>query len=396
MRHAARSIASVTSGCAHAAASIALVACMLATPDIGIAQPGDRDRVVFVLHEQSPAVGVLHAFDSMRGQLGELELDISAVHVPRLDAVSKQARRTAQIAEQQRATAAFWFERRTGDSLRVYALHVPSGRVFARDVALAHDATVQREQLAVVLRAAIPAVLEGGDDLGEPLLVVPPEPTVRPSRPLPPPSPAPEIVADGGEDEPVQLRTAVGYAGSAVAPEASWQNGVSWELLLDAGGWLRVSLGAGYATPTTIEGSGADAIVTRIPIVARLGMAQSIGRVGIGLEVGPLFEGWHRRTVVRTDALEATASTMRWRLGGQLLGRFEFRVDGRLGLYVLAGGDWLPAPHDFAIRSAQSEQELTTYAVCPHVGLGATFDLLPSRRIGDGAKDSTSPEATRH
>ena len=396
MRHAARSIASVTSGCGHAVPSIALVAGMLATPDVVVAQQGDRDRVVFVLHDRSPAAGVLRAFDTMRGQLGELELDISAVHAPRLDAISAQARRAAQIAEPRRATAVFWFERRAGGSLRVYALHVPSGRVFARDVALAHDATVQREQLAVVLRAAIQAVLEGGDDLGEPLLVVPPEPTVRQSRALPPPSPVPEVAAVGGDDEPARLRAAMGYAGSAVAPEASWQSGLSCELLLDAEGWLRVSLGVGYAAPTTIEGNGADAIVTRIPIVARLGVAQSIGRVAVGLEVGPLLEGWHRRTVVRTDALETTASTTHWRLGGVLLGRFELSVGGRLGLYVLAGGDWLPAPHDFSVRSAQTEQKLTTYAIRPHVGVGATFDLLSSARIGDDAENSTSPEATGH
>jgi hypothetical protein len=389
-------MASATSGCARAAAWIALVAGMLATPDVVVAQPGDRDPVVFVLHDQSPAAGVLQAFDSMQGQLGELELDISAVHVPRLATVSAEARRAAQVAEQRRAAALFWFERRAEGSLRIYALHVPSGRVFARDVALAHDATVQREQLAVVLRAAIPAVLEGGKDLGEPLLVMPPEPTVQQSRPLPPPSPSPEAAAVGGDDEPMRLRAAMGYAGWAIAPDASWQSGISGELLLDAEGWLRGSLGAGYAAPTTIEGNGADAIVTRIPIVARLGVAHSIGRVAIALEAGPLLEWWHRRTVVRTDALEPTASTTRWRLGAGLLGRFELSVGGRLGLYVLAGGDWLAAPHEFTVRYEQSEQKLATYVVRPHVGLGATFDLLPPARVGDDEENSTPPEATGH
>ena len=392
MRHAARSLASVSSECARVAAWIALVAGALGAPGVVLAQPGDREPVVFVLHDQSPAAGVLQAFDSMQGQLGELDLDISAVHVPRLAAVSAEARRAADIADERGAAALFWFERPAEGSLRIYALHVPSGRVFARDVALATDATVQREQLAVVLRAAIPAVLEGGDDLGEPVLVVPPEPSVDQSLPLPQPQP----VEVGGSHEPTRLRAAMGYAGWAIAPDASWQSGVFGELLLDQRGWLRGSLGAGYAAPTTIAGSGADAVVTRIPIAARLGVAHAWSRMAIGLEIGPLLEWWHRRTIVRTDALEATGSTARWRLGAGLLGRLELSVGGRLGLYVLAGADWLAGPHEFTIRHAQSEQKLSTYDISPHVGLGATFDLLPPTRVGDDEKNSTPPDATGH
>ncbi len=392
MRRAARSLASAMSGRVRAAAGIIVAAGTVATPNAATAQPGDRDPVVFVLHDQSPAAGVLQAFDRMQGQLGELELDISAVHEPRLATVSAEAHRAADIAERQGAAALFWFENAAEGSLRIYALHVPSGRVFARDVALARDATVQREQLAVVLRAAIPAVLEGGESLGEPLLVVPPEPAVEQSLPVPAPSP----VAARADDEPLRLRAAIGYAGWAIAPDASWQSGVSGELLLDRGGWLRGSLGAGYAAPATIEGDGADAVVTRIPIAARLGVAHEMGHMTIGLEAGPLLEWWYRRTIVRTDALEPTGSTTRWRLGAGLLGRFELSVAGRLGLYVLAGGDWLAGPHEFTIQNEQSEQTLRTYDIRPHVGFGATFDLHPSTRVGRDDENSTPPEATGH
>lgn len=382
--------------CARAAAQIVWLAGTLVTPGVVAAEPRDRDCVVFVLHDPSPAAGVLQAFDSMQGQLGELDLRIFTVHVPRLAAVSAEAWRAARIADQQRATALFWFERRAESPLRIYALHVPSGRVFARDVALALEATVQREQLAIILRAAIQAVLEGGDDLGKPLLVVPPVPIARqtpPSRPSPPSPPVPEAAATGGNDE-LRLRVALGYAGWAIAPDAAWQSGISGELMLADVGWLRAGLGAGYAAPTAIEGNGADAILTRIPVVARLGVAHCVGRVASGLEGGLLLERWHRRTIVRADALGPTEPTTRWRLGAGLLGRFELRVGERVGLYVMAGGDWLAAPHEFTIRFDQKEQKLATYAVQPHVGLGATFDLQPSTRVGDDEKNSTPPEAT--
>ena len=395
MQQAACAATSIVGKCAHGLIQIALAVCVLATPGGAFSQVRDRDRVVFVLHERSPAAGVLETFDRMQGQLGELDLDIFAVRVARLHRLSAQARQAAEVAERREAAAVFWFAPRARASLRVYALHVPSGRVFARDVSLAQDATVQREQLAIVLRAAVPAVLEGGRDLGEPLLVVQPE-SAAPESPRPPPSPSPEAAAVGGTGEQPRLRAALGYARTAIAPTAGWQSGASMQLVLDAAGWLRASSGVGYAFPIAIEGQGADAIIKRATLVAKLGAGWSTGRAAVGVEVGPLVEMWHRRTVVHAEELEPTPPSTLWRPGGVLEARLELLVGLRMGLYALAGVQWLPTPHGLTIRSAQTGQQLATYAVRPHVGLGATFDLLSRTASGGRAENSTSPDATGH
>lgn len=360
--------ASVASRCALA----------LALLSHGVAFADDRApaRVAFVLHEHSAAAGVLLTFDSMRGQLGELELDIVPVRLRRLEPLSAEARQAADLARQQRALAVFWFEPQDGNTLRVYALQAATGRVFARNVVLGGHAIAQREQLAIVLRAAVPAVLGGGNELGEPLLVVERDvPTKLP--PSPPMSAAPPAAAVVQRPAPPpRLRAATGYAASTLAEGAAWQHGVSAQLVLDAMGWLRASAGVGYAAPVSIAGNGASATITRIPFVASAGVQRDLGRVRVGIEAGPLVEAWHRRTIVSTDSLQPTEPSTVWRFGVALAVRLEATLASRVGLYVIACGEWLTPTHRLTIQSAQGEETIATRSLRPHIELGLTFDLL--------------------
>lgn len=63
----------------------------------------------------------------------------AAVHLVRPDPLAEQARQAKQVAERRRAKAVFGFTARPEASLSVYALHAPSGRVFARGVSLARQ-----------------------------------------------------------------------------------------------------------------------------------------------------------------------------------------------------------------------------------------------------------------
>jgi hypothetical protein len=356
----------------------------LMTPATAVARAHEPDRVVLVLHDASPAAGVLGTFDRMHEQFGELDLDISAVDLPRVESLEGQAERAATIAAAERAKAVFWFVEVTHGVIRLYALHAASGRVFARDVALRGDATAQREQLSLVLRAAIPAALDGGRTLGKPVWVVPPEVSARSGT-----KQEGELSSDGDEAndtdaalvaaderaEPWKLAVALGYIGSSIAEDLEWQSGAAVDVICRAPRAFRASIGAGYAAKTTIRGAGADANVSRVPIEGRLGVERALGPGNLTLEAGALLDIWRRRTRVRSDALVPTApsTTLLW--GGVLGVRVEAPLTSGVGLFLSLEAQWLPSDYALSVRSSQGEQQEQARTLRPEIGTGLVFEL---------------------
>ncbi len=348
-----------------------------------------------MLDDPSTASGVLRTFDRLQGQLGELELEIETVHAAVRAELPEQARQAAELARKTRAAVAIWFEARAAGTLRIYALHAASGRLYARDVKLSDEATVQREQVAVVLRAAVPAVLSGGAELGAPLLVVPREPSVDAAPSLPEVQSGPDpVVREHGRS--TRLRAALGYDGTALARDANIQSGVLAALLVDAGTWLRTGLGAGYAAEASIRGEQASAIVRRVPFFAKVGARWSAGGLVIGVEVGPVLEAWHRRTTIHAGRLQPTEPSTVWRYGGAVSTRADLDLGQRVALYLSVEGQWFPVPHTVSIESERGEQRIETHSVRPHVGLGLLFDLVRIHAGTPSEETSTFPGATGH
>jgi hypothetical protein len=381
MRRSIRRLVAIVT-CAPTPLVMTLCAATVMSSATSLARSREPERVVFVLQEETPAAGVLRTFDRMEAQLGELELDISAVYLPREASLQRQAERAAKVASVERAKAVFWFEQSSGGEVRVYALHALSGRVFARDVSLRGDTTAQREELSIVLRAAIQALLDGSLELGKPLLVVPPEtvpqstekreraPAIRA-----PVSNAPKAALVAERLEAWRFAVALGYIGSSIAEDFDWQSGVVVDLVFRVPHTFRASLGTGYAMPTTIRGAGADALVSRVPIEARLGVERAFGPGTLTLEAGPLLDVWQRRTTVRSEALVPTAprTTLRW---GSVLGlRVEAPVLSAVSCFLSLEAQWLPSEHALSVRSSQGEQQEQTRNLRPQIGTGVIFEL---------------------
>lgn len=369
-------------------------------------------RIVFLLNDPSQLVGVLRAFDIVVGQLGELNLEVRVLHGPRPETIRAQARKAGREATLQQARAAFWFTAETDGSIRVYTLHAATGRVYARTVELVGDAAVQREQLSVVLRAAILAVLEGGFELGDPLLVAEPhaseadspadrrnlgenqqrglvteKPRASEKPPasqatVPVPSPAEDALSPAAAALLPALRAGIAYSGSTLGGTSYWQNGLLAELVWNVTGALRTSIAAGYVFPAEVSGTGASAAISRIPISARIGGGIPTGPMILGLEAGLLVEAWHRTTQVQSDTLQPTDPTTVWRTGGTVAGRLEVPVTGGVGLYLMGGAQWLPFPHRLSIQTVDAEQQLAIAAVRPHGAVGVFFGLPFAPRAG--------------
>lgn len=356
----------------------------LMTPATAVARAHEPDRVVLVLHDASPAAGVLRTFDRMHEQLGELDLDISAVDLPRVESLEGQVERAATIAAVERAKAVFWFVEGMRGVVRLYALHAASGRVFARDIALRGDATAQRDQLSLVLRAAIPAALDGGRGLGKPVFAVPPEISARSSAKQNGELPTVEADAEDTEAAPIdtderpeswQVAVAIGYIGSSIAEDFEWQSGGAVDLIVRVPRAFRASVGAGYAAETTIRGAGADALVSRVPIEGRLGVERALGPGSLTLEAGALWDIWRRRTRVRSDALvpSAPSTTPLW--GGVLGVRVEAPLTSGVGLFLSLEAQWLPSDYALSVRSSHGEQQEQARTLRPEIGTGLVFEL---------------------
>jgi hypothetical protein len=380
MRRSVRRLVALAT-CARSFVGMTSFVAAMTSSASALASAEEADRVVFVLHDGSPEAGVLRTFDRMQAQLGELELDISAVYAPRVDSLQSQAQRAAKIAAAEHAKAVFWFAEGVHGVLRVYALHALSGRVFARDVVLRGDTTAQREQLSVVLRAAIPAVLDGALDMGKPLLVVPPDAMARPSaNPEGESSPGATDVDAAAEDaersEPWRVTLALGYIGSSIAEDFEWQSGVAGDVIFRVPRAFRVSAGAGYAAKSTIRGVGADANISRVPVVGRLGVERALGPGTLTLEAGVLLDVWQRRTSIRSAALVPTApsTTLLW--GGVLGVRVEAPIVSRVGLFLSLEAHWMPSEHALIVSSPQGEEQEQTRSLRPQIGTGLLFDLV--------------------
>jgi hypothetical protein len=167
------------------------------------------------------------------------------------------------------------------------------------------------------------------------------------------------------------------YSGTMLAQDAEWQSGALGELLVDTRWGGRASVGGGYAAPSTIRGEGADAVITRTPITARVGFGWGAGVTRLGVESGVVADAWHRTTAVRSPELRPTGERTHFRVGGTLGVRLELFVSARVGLSLLAEALWFPTPLHFDVQPPEGEAPLSTWAVRPQVSVGATFDLTP-------------------
>jgi len=372
----------------YAAVVLTWFAGTVTSPAAAVERARDPERVVLVLHDESPAAGVLTTFDRMHEQVGELDLDISAVELPRVESLDDQAQRAATIAAAEQAKAVFWFVESAPGAIRVYALRAASGGVFARNVALRGDAAAQREQLSVVLREAIPAVLSGKLGWGKPLLVLLPAETSRSSA-----SPVADLSTSGTDamdadappvdpipPEPWKVEVALGYIGHSIAEDFEWQSGAAADAIFRMPRAFRASLSAGYAATTTIRGPEADARVSRVPIEARLGVERGLGPGTLTLEAGAILDVWRHRTSVRGDLIAAPSpsTTLLW--GGVLGVRVEAPLASRVGLFLSLEAQWLPADYALSFPSAQGEQRVPTRTLRPEISTGLVFELASGEK----------------
>jgi hypothetical protein len=246
--------------------------------------------------------------------------------------------------------------------------------LLTRQVEVSDSESAAAEEVAVVLRSAVGALLEGEEvamtEVALPeVKKEPPAPLARPAPPTRPPPQAPS--------RPNSFGVGLSYVGSIFNDQGTWQSGARLALALRpfASRWW---LGAAYEVlpPLDADGAGATTRVARHP--AELNVAHELlsGWLRIAPEFAVVADAVHRETREVDADLEATSPSTRWlwALSMRLRGRCVLGV--RSSLWGSLGADFVLNPFEQVAAQPGAERAVASLlAVRPHVEAGFLFDL---------------------
>lgn len=329
------------------------------------------NRVVMVVGEAENAAQSLEEelVAALRGQLRELDVDVLVVRKAQ-EPLASAARRAKQLARTQDAVGVIWIERGPG-TLSAY-LYDSSGHLYAREVEADGSVTSQSEAIALILRSAVAAMLEGGAV------------TMTEIR-LPPAAPAPEVVE--GRPEPARtsggrtravLRAGASYVGTLFARDTPWLNGAAVLLTVKPrkSPWL---LGVDYTHFSGLEIQG-DAVTTRLerhPIEAFGGLQLRVSWLYLDVQTALSADYVVRTTERADDGLVSTAPGERWlwafatRLGATV------PASGPIQGVLNVGAEFLLNPFQQVIREGNKSDEVVGALLLarPRVELGVMISV---------------------
>jgi hypothetical protein len=330
----------------------------------------ESTRVVLVLTEAESSAQPLdaHLLGALRGQLQELNVEVLVVRRPD-EPLGDTARRARQIASAEHALGAIWLGA-PASSLTVF-LYDSTGHLYARSLPPDGSAVSQSEAIAIILRSAIAALLEG-HAVGMTEVPVPP-PASRPAEPATPPQPAPAPPADSR-----YLHAGLSYVGTLFARRTSWQNGAALTLAGAPTSWpLFFGVDYTFFPPVEFAANGVETRLQRHPIEALLGLRLRLGSVFFNVQGALSADYLTRSTTAASAGLVPTPETERW----------LWAISSRLGITVPVspwisgvfnvGADFLLNPFEQVAQTTTGGDQLVAapLLVRPRIELGAMISL---------------------
>jgi hypothetical protein len=329
----------------------------------------EASRVVLVLARPTPDQPLeIQLADALRGQLQELHVEVLATR-GFSEPVASAARRARRISRAQHAVAVIWLEQ-LPEKLSVF-LYDSREHLYARDLQLAGSAASQSEAIAIILRSAIAALLEGESvsmtEIALPAAAAPP--IEAPKAPVEPAATS---------DRDTYLRVGAGYVGSIFARHTRWQHGAVLTLSASPARspWF-FGLDYSYFPRITLEANGVTTELQRHPFEAFGGMELQLGGAYFNVQAALSADYLVRTTQQVSDGLVPTAASGRW----------LWAVSTRLGVTVPAsrrvsgvlnvGADFLLNPFHQVVaqRNAGNEEVGSPLLARPRLELGLAISL---------------------
>jgi hypothetical protein len=299
-------------------------------------------RVVMLMAAADTAEGALdiQIRAALEGQLRELAVELVAVASEQLP-LSTTARRAPKIASAAGAFGVIWLERKPR-GVRIYLYDASGQHLYVRDAESGGSEASVAEEVAIVLRSAIGALLEG-NMTGMTEVQLPPTPraiTQSPPSELPQPA-TPEMPS---------LRLGAAYVGTLFFRNAAFQHGVAGAIAV---GFPQTPFFAGlgytYFPALTVSNGGTASQVRRHPIDGFAGAELRFNPLYVTAEAAFIGDAVVRTTEITAPGLTATPPTTRWiwALSTRLSCAFPLR--SRLRLKLGVGAEFLLNRYDQVI-----------------------------------------------
>jgi hypothetical protein len=342
-----------------------LLTCLL--PRTAAAEAG---RVVLLLSEAASSGQPLdiQLLAALRGQLQELDVEVLVVRKAQ-EPFASAARRAKEIASKERALGAIWLDL-SPNGLSVF-LFDSTGHLYARDLEPEGSLASQSEAIAIVLRSAIAALLDGS--LVSMTEVQLPLPVASPGAEVPG---APLTQAAAGER--ANLRVGLSYVGTLLSRRTPWQHGAALMLIANAADspWF---FGLDYTqfTPLDLESNGVRMRLQRHPFEAFGGLQLRVAAVWFNVQAALSADYVARTTEQVSEGLLPMPDSGRWlwaissRLGVTL------PVSRRLSGVLNVGADFLLNPFHQVIAQTNSGNRVVASPLLarPRLELGATVSV---------------------
>lgn len=342
---------------------------------VALSAHAETRRVVLVV-SAADAARAESLTGAIRAQLGDLPVAVvlESGEVP--SGLRERLDYAATACKKHDAVGAFFVEAEREDDLLLYLIEPAAKRALVRRVkktAGAEQAGV--EEMSIIVRSTVGALLEGreigmeaGPEIAPPPKKPPPPAPAPPKKPPPPPppEPPPEGVA----------RLAAHYAGEAYAPEATWRSGLGVELSGSPDGQLFFGLGYVALSPIEVETESARVRVARYPLRAFVSFEIPVARFRFGGQMGVIGE-LDRRSTTKTGAgvmPTDSADTLSWALSPRVTARYQ--VWSRTHLWAGVGLDVFLSNSEYVAElPGRREALLSPYRTRAHASLGLSVDL---------------------
>jgi hypothetical protein len=319
--------------------------------------------VVFVRMDASPGVAGSIDVGELEAQLGELPARVVTVPAPGKLTLASQAHRARELARAHHALGTIWFSVEPNRGLRVYVYDAHHRQLASRTLS-GPDAAV-REEVAVVLRSTISALITGETTALEPVTIPRPSPS---SPPLPPPRPA-------QPERWPRLAVGAAYVGTTYASR-TFQHGFELRFGAELGSRALIGLTAAWSQDARLAGGGAEAVLRRTPLELSAGYAfAAVPRFRCYAQAGLVLERVTRRTHIEDPRLSALPDENRYRfaVAPALLAAFDVQP-GLVG-FAAFGAEVATDQYDYVVQSVGGPIRLAPRTVRPRLEVGVLVRL---------------------
>jgi len=323
--------------------------------------------VVVTVPEGEPALPLQRLVEALRSQLLELGVWVQLSAGP-----AGGGDNEAMPQARDRDVLAFVWVERTENALTVHFYEPAGASLRERRIPVTGTDAASIEEVAVVVRSAVDALLERAAH-------------ERPATPEPEPRPAPESTARVAaipprpdQPEPSPLQAAVAYTATRYASEVPWQHGVLMSLAWRpaATPW-RVGAECSWFPSLTRRTNDLTLTLDRHPIGVFLGYELPVAGSGVTLraEGSGIADPIVRRTSRLSADLNGTPPSVRWSWAVSTRLRVGWQPSTPFWVFATGGADFLLNRFDHVVQNGSETPVLSPLRVRPHLQVGASVDF---------------------